>query len=70
MCLSEVLDLPDPDDHWKDVKGAAIFLLEPTDPGGSIGSCSLRWYVRGLGGTDNTDSGCALKSLRPSYSAT
>ena len=62
--------MPDPDDHWRDVKGAAIFLLEPTDLGGSIGSYSLRWYVRGLDGTDNIDSGCTLRSLWPSYSAT
>ena len=32
----------DLDDHWKDVKGASISLLGPTNPSGSIGSCSLR----------------------------
>ena len=70
ICLYGVLGLPDPNGRWKDVTGVAIFLLGPTDPGGFIGSCSLRWYVRGLGGTDNTDSDCVLRSLQPFYSAT
>ena len=51
-------------------KGALVSLLEPTDLGDSKGSYSLLQYVRGPGGTDNTDFDYASWSLQPSYSAT
>ena len=41
MCLYEAPGLPGLDNHWKDVKGASVSLLRPTDPGGSKGSCSF-----------------------------
>ena len=58
------------DDHWNDAEGALAFLLELAGPGSSIGSYSLPWYVRGLGGIDNKSSDCASWIPPPSYSAT
>ena len=57
------------DDHQNDAAGASTFLLGPTGPGSSRGSCNPLWYVRGLGGIGNKGAGFALLTLPPSYSA-
>ena len=40
-CFLGALSLLGLDDHWNDAKDVPVFLLGPTDPGGSTGFCSL-----------------------------
>ena len=61
--------VPSFDDRLNDVGGVSTFLLEPTGPDNSIGSCNSPWYVHGPGGISNTGSGFALRTLPPFCSA-
>ena len=58
------------DDRLNDVRGVSTFLLRPTGPDNSIGSCNSPWYVHGPGGIGSTGSvllcGLSCHFVRPS----
>ena len=55
-------------DYWDDVEGVLAFLLGPTSPDSSRGSCSFLWYARGPSGIGNKSSDYASWTPPPSRS--